>query len=304
MNIKRIATIALSNRDYAGFEEKLREACRWVSMAARMGCDLAALPEALNIYAGDGPNNPNAMSLSDSALDDWQKECRTLVECAAEHRIAVTVPVILREGAGLRNVFFLVAKDGGVLGRYEKRHPTPCELSEGVIPGNAEPIVWERLKVGGAICFDMNFEDVFREQKRNGVELFLCPSLCPGGDQVNHYAASFQCPIVIAYPAWSRIIGALGHELVQGGYRHETLRFGFGVPVYVADVNFDFGVFHFDHNQEKIEDILRCYGKDVWLTFDQDNVRFSLESRSPDLTISEIVERFELKPLAAYLQNS
>jgi hypothetical protein len=158
--------------------------------------------------------------------------------------------------------------------------------------------------VGGAICFDMNFRELFEGQRAKGADLFLCPSLFPGGDQVNHWALATQRPAVIAYPAWSRVIDVLGHEVVQGGYRHETLRFGFGVPLYTADVNFDKAVFHFDRNQEKIEAILRQYGADVGIDFDQLNSRFALESRSSALSVREVANRFQLQGLDDYMVES
>lgn len=304
MDIRRVAAIALSFHDYESFEAKLVEACRWVSLAAKMGADLAVLPEALNKWQGDGEGNPKAMTMPEYALDDWQTQCQTLIDCAREHAIAVTVPIVVREADGLRNVSYLISRTGAVLGRYEKLYPTSGELRQGVVPGRFEPIPWEGLQIGGAICFDMNFPDVFTRQHEAGVDLFLCPSLFPGGDQLNYYAASLQCPIVLAYPAWSRIIGILGRELAAGGYRHETLRFGFGVPIYLADLNFDAAVFHFDGNQQKIEAIWRRHGQDVAIAFDQENVRYSLESRSDAFTVADLMQEFDLQPLRAYLDES
>jgi len=302
MRIRRISAIALSNRDFASFEEKLSEACRWVSLAAKTGSRLAVLPEAINVYRGDGPGNPRAMTVAESALDDWRNSCAMLLDCAVTNRIAVTIPLYIREGDGFLNCFFLISSAGEVLGRHVKAFPTPEELAANVAPAvENSPIEWDGVKVGGAICFDMDFPTVFEDQRKKGAEIFLCPSLSPGGDQLNHYAASLQRPIVLAYPAWSRIIDVLGREVAAGGYRHETLRFGFGVPVYSADVNFDKAVFHFDGNIQKYEAILRRYGTMVRAEFDQQNVRFSLESVSPDVTVQQIIEAFSLEPIQEYL---
>ena len=38
--------------------------------------------------------------------------------------------------------------------------------------------------------------------------------------------------------------------------------------------------------------------------FDQNNVRFSVESRSPELTVEVVMERFALQPLDVYLEKS
>ena len=109
---------------------------------------------------------------------------------------------------------------------------------------------------------------------------------------------------MVAYPAWSCIIDVMGRTAAAGGYRNETLRFGFGVPVYPVDVNFDRTVFHFDFNQEKIEDILRRFGRDVLIDFDQDNASFSLESRSPELTVADVIAEFGLETMDAYIARA
>jgi len=292
MNTRRIAAIALSSRDFDSFEHRLEEACRWVSLAARMGAQLAVLPEVLNLWRGDGPGNPLALKAFEVACEDWQKECRTLLDCARQERIALTVPIYEREGEGCVNCFHLVSAAGEVLGRYVKTHPTGGEMDEGVLPAEHNaPIEWEGVMVGGAICYDIEYPHVFADQHRQGAQLFLCPSLTPGGDKLSFYCASLAC------------IDILGHDVVAGGYRHETLRFGFGVPVYVADVNLDSAAFSFGpgRNQESIEPLLRRYGSAVKLTFDQHNCRYSVEVVSPELTIDQVISEFGLVAITGNL---
>ena len=294
MDQRTIATIALSNRDFACLEEKLVEAASWIALAEAQGADLAVLPEALNLYCGDGPGNTKQLAYEDVALEDWQAATSPLIEAARRHRIAVTVPVITREQAGLSNRFYLVDRDGTCAGCYQKMYPTPEELDWQVRPGPdpPPPIEWEGLKIGGAICFDTCFPEVFSAQAH--ADLFLISSLWPGGSQLDYFARRYHVPIVLSYPAWSRIIDMDGRELVAGGYRHETLRFGFGAPVYLATVNFDRAVLFGNHNQEKIVDVQRAYGGQVQVTFDQPNCTYFLESRSPDVSVQEVIKRFEL----------
>jgi predicted amidohydrolase len=294
MNLKTISVIALSNRDFATFADKLAEAVQWLEIAAGQGADLAVLPEYLNCYCGDGADNPRALRIEDAALDDWEKQTAVLFAAAVRCRIAVTIPVIIREKGHLANVFFLISKTGEILGRYQKMQPTPGELEAGVEPGQPGVIEWEGLKVGGAICFDMNFPGVFASQARLGAQLFLAPSLSPGGSYLNYYALHHGTPIALSYPAWSRIIDVDGREIVEGGYRHETLRFGFGIPVYTATLNFDRVVLYADFNQQKIVDIQKRYGRNVAIRYDQPNCCFYLESRAPDLTVRDVIREFDL----------
>jgi predicted amidohydrolase len=300
MKQKTIAAIALSNRDFPTFAAKLAEAVHWVEFAAKQGAELAVLPETINLWRGDGPGNPNALTYAEAALDDWQKQTAPLIEAARRLKIGVTVPVVVREGRSLWNSCFFISRTGKVVGRYDKINPTISELEQGVLPGKAKLIEWEGLRVGGAICFDTEFQEIFEQQAALGAQLFVVPSLSPGGRPLNHYASRYGTPLVIAYPAWSRILNYDGTELAAGGYRWETLRFGFGAPVLVATINFDYVVLHADGNQEKMVDVQRKYGHQVRLRFDQDNTLFYVESLAADLTVADVVKEFSLVPIREY----
>jgi hypothetical protein len=162
------------------------------------------------------------------------------------------------------------------------------------VAGNEPLLEWEGLKVGGAICFDTYYQGIFEQQAQEGADLFLVPSLTPAGQVLDYYALAYGKPIVLAYPAWSRILDRDGMELAAGGYRCETLRFGFGTPIVMATVNFDAVTLFADFNQEKVVDVQQHYGKRVRIRFNQPNCLFFLESRCPDLPIGEVMRAFGL----------
>ncbi|MCX5660103.1 MAG: hypothetical protein NTW19_10320 [Planctomycetota bacterium] len=296
MNEKTLAAVALSNRDYPTFADKLHEAARWVEFAGDNGADLVVLPELLNLYRGDGAGNAAALPLEDVALDDWRAACGPILEAAARARTAVVVPVATREPAGLTNSFFLVDKAGRTAGRYQKSRLTPSEVAAGVLPGQPSLIEWEGLKVGGAICFDCYHPEVFSAQAQLGAQLFVVPSLTPAEAHLSFYALHHGLPIVQAYPAWSRIIDVTGRDLAAGGHRNETLNFGFGSPVIFATINFNRVALFADVNQQKILDVQRAHRARVRIAFDQANVTFVLESRDPALSVESIVREFGLVP--------
>lgn len=295
MNRKTIAAISLSNRDFDSFAARMDEAVRWIDLAARQGADLVVLPETLNLYKGDGIDNPNAMTFAEAALDDWQTETAPLIDAAKRCNTTLTIPVVERCDGALSNCFHLIGPDGDEIGCYRKARPAPPELEEGVIPGGApEPIEWEGLKIGGAICFDTNFAEVFDHQAQRGADLFVIPSLWPGGDALNHVAREYCTPIAIAYPAWSRIIDVDGREVAEGGYRNETLRFGFGAPIVMAEINFDKAVFGGDDIQRCAVKMQHTYGDKIRVRFNQNNCRWFVESVADDLTIDDVKREFNL----------
>jgi predicted amidohydrolase len=205
------------------------------------------------------------------------------------------LPLLVRDNGVLANRFYVLSRQGRPVGYYQKRVPAPGEWATGVEAGRQTPIKWEGLRIGGAICFDIYYPGVvFDPQFEDGVDLFVIPSLSPGGSLLDYYALTYGVPMVLAYPAWSRILDRDGKELAAGGYRWETLSSGFGSPLLLATMNFDAVTLFADLNQEKMREVQRHYGRDVRIRFDQSNCVFTLESRSVSVSVSEMMRQFGL----------
>lgn len=291
MNEKTIATIALRDEGFADFEETLREAARWLEFVAAQGAHLAVLPETINLLHRKDASTP----LGEFALEDWQQATALLCETAARSKISLVLPLLVRDKGVLANRFYILSSDGTLLGHYQKRAPASGEREARVESGDSDVICWEGLKMGGAICVDVFYPQlVFDPQMESGADLFVIPSFTPAGSVLDAWAVIYGVPFVLAYSPWSRILDRDGMELSAGGYRSETLRFGFGLPVLMATINFDAVSLFADHNQDKIRDIARHYGRDVRIRFSQHNCLFKLESRSPDLSVREIMNQFGL----------
>jgi predicted amidohydrolase len=312
MRIKTISAVSLSalTHDYDTLAQKVEHAVAVFNDAADAGSDLVVFPEALNHYCGNYPHAKTQMHFGDTALDDWQRPFAPLIDAAKARRVAVVIPVVVRDAGVVANRFYVVGRDGGVLGHYQKSVPTPIEIQQGVTPGNTPLIHWEGLKLGGAICFDIYYPWVFERQVRagtggsGGADLFLIPSFTPGGMHLNFYALNFSTPIILAYPQWSRIIDLDGRELAQGGLRNETIGFGYGQPLVTAAINFNRVVLFADRNQAKINDVLAKHKARVRVTFDQSNSIFVLESRDEKLDVDEIVREFGLISRRDYFAES
>lgn len=291
MNEKTIATIALRDGASANFQETLREAAQWLELAAAQGAHLVVLPETINLLHRRNAAAP----LDEFALEDWRQATAFLCETAFRSKISLVLPLLVRENGALANRFYVLSRDGTSLGYYQKRVPAPGEQATGVESGNSIAIPWEGLTIGGAICFDVYYPRVvFDPQIESGANLFVIPSFTPAGSLLDSYALIYGVPFVLAYSPWSRIIDRDGTELAAGGYRSETLRFGFGSPVVLATINFDAVTLFADHNQEKMRDVQRHYGHNVRIRFNQHNCLFTLESRSADLSVDQVMREFGL----------
>lgn len=301
MNLRTISVIALSARDFSSLEEKLREAVRWLEFAVGQGAELVVFPECLQRYCGDGVGNSRRQTVGDAACRDWRGEMRILREAAMRCKVSIVLPVTHHDERGLWNSFFMLSPEGEEVWRYDKVSPTPEELSAGLRPGSpGELFDWRGVKVGGLICFDTCFPENLDRLGRQGAQLVLCPSLWPGGSQLNQFCKTYSSRVALSYPAWSRIVDLDGQEVIEGGYRQETLRFGFGAPVYTATLNFDRVSLYGNGNQEQMVAILQKYGSRVKVSFDQGNCLWFLESTDPDLAESEILQEFRLVTAGDY----
>jgi hypothetical protein len=291
VNEKTIATIALRDGGFDNFEETLSEAARWVEVAATRGANLVVLPETINLLHRKSSTAP----IEEFALENWRHATAALCEAAARSKISLVLPLLVSENGTLANRFYLLSSDGTLAGFYQKRVPAPGEKSSGVKPGAINLIQWEGLRVGGAICFDIYYPHaVFDPQIESGAQLFLIPSLTPAGSLLDYYALVYGVPFVLSYSPWSRILDRDETELAAGGYRSETLQIGFSSPVLMATINFDAVTLFADLNQEKMRDVERHYGRDVRVRFNQPNCLFTLESRSVDLSVDEVMRQFGL----------
>ena len=135
MRLRTLSVIALSNRDFPSFDDKLAEAIRWIDLAAYQKSQLVVLPEYLNCYCGDGPGNPLLQTPKQMAFDDWQSRCSVLIEAARRHQIFLTIPVVNKREEKLYNSLFLISPEGKLVWTYDKISPTPDELENGVTPG-------------------------------------------------------------------------------------------------------------------------------------------------------------------------
>lgn len=300
MNEKTIATVALRDGEYDGLTQTLDECTRLTELAADRGADLVVLPETINLLHRQ---NHHAR-LESMALQDWQQTTAQLRERAAAAKVALVLPLLVQDGAGMANRFFFLDREGHLAGQYQKRVPSAGETNEGVLPGTPQLITWEGLKFGCAICIDLYYpEAVLTPQAAAGADAFLIPSMTPGGSLLEAYAVQYGVPIVLAYSPWCRILDRDGRELAAGGYRSETLRAGYSSAIQQATINFDAVTLFADFNQNKLADVQKCYGTRVSVRFDQPNCTFTLESRTPDLTVAEVMREFGLTSRRDYLSQ-
>ena len=256
------------------------------------GVDLACLPEA---FASAGLMASDVVAVAEPIPGPTFD---AVAAAARRHRMYVAAGFHERRNGRLVNVAALIDRSGNLVGSYAKAHPTAGEIAAGIVPGAADPEVFDTDlgRVGLAICFDVNWPDLWSRMKEKGAELVCWLSAYEGGFPIRSLAWQHQFPIVTAvWPYHSRVIDRLGRV------RAETSRWG---RIAVQTIDLDQRVFHTDDQAHLILAIQERYGTRVSVTtFTEEHV-FTVESNDASLDEGEIIREMGLVEFGKYIENS
>jgi len=181
-------TIGLLQIDSEGFDQdaNLRKGELYCRLAAKMGADIALLPELWNIGYGTFD------STKKGAKEAWQARAIGLDSefvqhfqtLAAELQMGIVVGFLESYIPRPRNTAILISPTGEILLSYSKVHTCafdPMEAS--CTPGDEfkvadYPFGNGQIKIGLMICFDREFPESARVLMLKGAELILTPNAC------------------------------------------------------------------------------------------------------------------------------
>ncbi|RLF06558.1 MAG: hypothetical protein DRK00_01160 [Thermoprotei archaeon] len=215
---------------------------------------------------------------------------------AEEHGVHIVCPLYTREEGRVYNSAVLIDERGEVVGVYHKMYPTVSEIDAGIVPGTRPGIFDTKLgKLGVAICFDINFDEIFTEFRERDVKLVLFPSAFPGGRLLEARALLGKHYIVSAlWEGEARIVDPLGRVLARSSSYN---------PIIVADLNMDFKVLHLDFNYLKFPDLKRKYGKRMRIDVERPEA-FALLASECEVSVEEVMREFELEERDEYFNRS
>jgi hypothetical protein len=220
-------------------------------------------------------------------------------QTARQHRCHVAYAAV-REVAGgtWRNSVQVLGRDGEVRGIYNKNFPVICETTEsGILAGAQAPLIeCDFGRVGCAICFDLNFEEIRRRYVESRPDLLIFSSMYHGGIMQPYWAYACRAHLVTAVCGLpSAIYSPVGQLIAES-----TNYFDF----VTATVNLDCRVAHLDGNWERLRAMKERHGTGVSV-FDPGFVGSVLiTSESPDRTSDELVQEFGIEVLDDYFTRS
>ena len=218
-------------------------------------------------------------------------------EFAKKHGCYIICPLLTKKDGRIYNAAVLIDRGGSVVGEYRKMYPVSSEIKAGITPGPAEPPVFDTDfgRIGIQICFDANWQEGWRSLSKSGAEIVFFTSMFDGGRILNSLARDYEFYIVSStWATAARIIDITGDELYRSGR--------YPIKWVCGPVNLDKKVFHWNHFR-KIREIREKYGRKLIVKSYEDEGCLTIESNSPDITVSEVMEEFDLITYRQYLKN-
>lgn len=222
----------------------------------------------------------------------------TFAAIARDNGCYIVVPQYQKDGDRIFNASVLIDRSGKISAIYHKLYPTDYEIASGVTPGQENRAYETDFgRIGLAICFDMNFSEIFDKLAKDGAEAVFFSSAYEGRRQLSSRALEHSMYIISAH--W----GGLGYIVDKNG-RVLDRSHSWRTPVITRAINFDRYVFHLDYNSNYLDEITREYGAKIQIDPDASECIFTMSSTTEDIDILDIKQRYGLEFFCEYLNRS
>lgn len=210
----------------------------------------------------------------------------------------IICPIYLKENGKVYNAAILIDRNGKVMGHYDKIHPTEGECDDGVTPGKLQPPVFKTDfgTIGIQICFDVNWPDGWKRLKDQGAEIVFFTAAYPAGRMLPSYAWMFNYYVVGSSQRDPAAIYDMTGELIDKSGTYEHFAF--------APLNLEKVFCEIDFHVKKVRAMRKKYGDKLHIKFYHDEDWVTIETRSPDLTIKQIIDEYDILPHADYMRRA
>jgi predicted amidohydrolase len=193
---------------------------------------------------------------------------------------------IMLDGESRQSILYY-GPGGKLLGMYHKVFPTDAAIRNGTIPGDGAQVVETPAgRLGGALCFDLNFDELRDEYILLKPDI-LCFSSYFHGD---HLQSNW------AYKTHSFLVGAIkdGTSDIRDPLGRVINSTTYYNRIAWARINLDRFVMHGSYNSEKFADIRRKYKEQILIDTHSPIGCSVLYSYSDEFTAEDVAREFEL----------
>ncbi len=223
-----------------------------------------------------------------------------LSSVAREHHCYIAFGMKHPDEKGIwRNSCILLDRSGKVAGIYDKNFPTPGEMEGGIVASDkVELIQTDFGKVGCAICFDLNFDELRERYARLHPDLIIFVSMYHGGFVQSEWAYSCQSYFVGSVGIrnlFSQILNPLGKIVAT------TTNYFNHV---VKTVNLDYELVHLDNNWGKLDSLKEKYGEGVTIYDPGEIGVVMITSEMEGVSAADMVNEFGMERATEYFDRT
>lgn len=222
----------------------------------------------------------------------------TFSKYAKEHRCYLICGYYTKRENKIFNSAVLIDRQGSIAGIYDKIYPTEGECDKGVTPGKLTPPVFQTDfgKIGILICFDINWPEAWKSLREQGAEIVFWPSAYPNPHLLSSHARTFGYYVVGNSRINPSYIYDGTGDLISKSGRYEPWAF--------ARLNLEKIFCEIDFHVKKIKEIRKKYGRKVEVVYYHDSDWVTIESRSSDLTIKQLIDEYGLVSRYDYIKRA
>lgn len=267
----------------------LEELDRNRAALAGHGLDLVVFSEGVEAI-GQSMDEGEALADPGPVLQAYQR-------LAVEESCTVAGSVKLVDRGQVHNSIAYIGPDGAMLGAYHKVFLTDGEIERGLVPGAGAVVVETPVgRLGGAICFDLNFEELAAEYAALQPDVITFASMYHGGLAQTLWAYRCRSYFVSALPFHGGgVIDPFGRPVATTDCYS---------AIALAEVNLDRALVHLDYNRVHFDAIRRKYRGQVVVDVPANVGSALIVSRSAEVSAMDVVREFDLLLLDDYFARS
>jgi hypothetical protein len=253
------------------------------------GLDLLVLSESVE---GIG------MKMDDAESPDKPGAFLSLyMDFARKEKCHVAGSIKLKDKGGIHNSIVFIDDKGSFIGSYSKTFLTIWEIELGLTPGNGAKTIDTRIgRLGGAICFDLNFCELRKEYIKLKPDILVFQSMYHGGLVQQTWAYECRSFFVSALPfIGGGILDPFGQALSLTDCYNMTAR---------AKINLDRVMVHLDFNREKFPLIQKKYREEVRIDVPANIGPALIYSESEKRSALDIANEFKLEMMDDYFKRA
>ena len=260
-----------------------------VEREAARGTDIIALPETWTGQTGHIPETLDGPTIT------------RMKAVARRHQTYIVCPIDRQDGDRRVNSAVLIDRQGDIAGVYDKVYPywSEYDITPAVQAGTEVPVFQTDFgRLGLAICFDVNFPEVWKRMADQGCELVIWPSAYSAGTSLQSHALVNHYYIVSSTGENDCIV----YDITGAQILYEKSP---GVNVSRVTLDLDRGIYHQNFNLDRRDLLLREHGQDVFQETWMDREQwFVLRSRRAGVLARALARQYGLEELRDYVDRS